>query len=139
MEDGHTVSANIRHLKRLKLYESEMPFQMFFEKPPDDPDQRPDNLAFEEVEHIIHDIRPHLDSYTLDDNGFCVRKHQTVMNGQSFSDRKLVEEVYLAEVEALLRQEDSTISRIFFFDWRVSNRANLWPNICNSLLSLIPI
>ena len=114
-----TIVADLRYLKRQKLYETEKPFQMFFEIPEDEPDQRPDNLEFEETKHVIHDIRPQMDQYSLDDHGFKIMSHTTSMSVESFSDRQTVEAIYLPEMEKLLRKEDSTIDRVYFFDWRV--------------------
>lgn len=115
----NAVLADLRYLKRRKLYKTEKPFQIFFDIPEDEADQRPDNLEFEEIQHLIRDIRPQMASYSLDEHGFMVKNHITNMTVESFSDRRAVEEVYLPEMERLLHEVDNSIDRVYFFDWRV--------------------
>lgn len=115
------LKTHIRYLKRLELYKKEKPFQIFFDIPENAPDQRPDNLAFEEIPKAVHDIRPNIADFSLDDHGFMVKEHITELFWEQFTDREKVEQVYLPEIEALLRDIDPTINRVYFFDWRVSS------------------
>ena len=113
------VKANLRFLKRLELYESEKPFQIFCNIPIDAEDQRQSNLEFEEFTVALHDIRQQRPAPSLDNNGFTTRKHSTAMKSEDFLNRELVESIYLPEIEALLREAEDNIDRIFIFDWRV--------------------
>jgi len=113
------VSASLQYLMRLELYEEEKPFQLFVEIPKDAPDQRRNNLEFEEKTHVIHDIRDNVSLYTLDDNGFMIRPFSTALSFDSFTDRLAIERTYLPEVEQLIRKEVVDVERVFFFDWRI--------------------
>ena len=107
----------LRFLKWQKLYEVEKPFQIFINVPKDAEDRRDTNLVFESVNLKVHDVRGHIDSFSLDENGFMYRRHITRVS--DFTDRKAVDETYLPEMEALLRKEVDGVDRVFFFDWRV--------------------
>lgn len=114
-----SVYADLRYLKRLELYNEEKPFQIFFDIPEDEADRRPHNLEFEEKPYHIKDMRPSISQYRLDDHGFAVKRQKTSLSLESFSNRNMVEKTYLPEMEQLLRDVDSSIDKVFFFDWRV--------------------
>lgn len=111
------VTTYLNFLQWQKLYEEEKPFQIFINIPEDAEDQRTTNLVFEKVSLQIHDVRGRSNEFSLDTNGFMYRRHTTEIT--SFSDRQSIDEDYLPEIEALLRQEVEGADRIFFFDWRV--------------------
>ena len=120
------LTINLQFLEWQKLYEIEKPFQIFINVPKDAEDPRDTNLVFNSVDVKVHDVRGHLNKYTLDDHGFMYRQHSTVV--ADFTDRNDVVNNYLPEVEALLRRELDDVDRIFFFDWRVCRRhiQKLW-------------
>ena len=118
-----TTQARLRYLKRLELYKTEKPFQVFFDIPEDEVDQRLHNLDFEDKSCRIQDIRPHLRDYTLDEHAFAVRHQDLSLEPHLFVNREIVESRYLPTIEQLLRKEDPSIERVFFFDWRVSSSA----------------
>jgi hypothetical protein len=100
-----TLKISLKFLKWQALYDTEKPFQIFINIPPDATDQRTTNLVYENVDLMAKDVR-YIDFQTsLDKNGF--------------NDRDYVDKYYLPEVEELLRSEVEDADRIFFFDWRV--------------------
>ena len=111
------LTFTLQFLEWQGLYEIEKPFQIFINVPKDAEDPRDTNLVFKSVDVKVHDVRGHLDKYTLDDHGFMYRQHSTVVS--DFANRNDVVNSYLPEVEALLRRELDGVDRVFFFDWRV--------------------
>jgi hypothetical protein len=112
-----TLKISLKFLKWQALYDTEKPFQIFINIPPDATDQRTTNLVYENVDLMAKDVR-YIDFQTsLDKNGFIYCKHQTHI--EKFNDRDYVDKYYLPEVEELLRSEVEDADRIFFFDWRV--------------------
>jgi hypothetical protein len=95
----------------------EKPFQIFIDIPEDAKDQRTSNLVFETQEVQVYDASVATKQFTLDTTGFMFRKHNTRV--LDFTDKFMVEEVYLPEMEALLKQEVEGVDRVFFFDWRI--------------------
>ncbi len=120
-----SVKGNLQFLKRLDLYQREVPFQIFMPIPEDAEDPRPDNLEFEAKEHLIEDIRDTNENFTLDSHGF---EHLTCPPSwvpTSTSTRQDVEAFYLPDVENLIKTHVEDVDEIFFFDWRVSL---IWPS-----------
>jgi hypothetical protein len=111
------IVANLRYLQWQKLYEIEKPFMCFLDAPEDADDSRDNNLVFADQETRLTDVRPYIGYHTLDDNGFKVLVHTSEV--KEF-DKHNIETRYLPEVETLLRDQFGPLTRIFFFDWRVS-------------------
>jgi len=111
--------ASLQHLKDLDLYKREKPYRIFANIPKDAPDQRLGNLEFDEKDIVLRDIRNESFTPTLDNNGFTIKKHVSTLCLVDYTDRALVEEQYLPQMEALLKSEDPSIYRVFFFDWRL--------------------
>lgn len=123
------VVTDIEYLKRLPLYRHEKPFQIFIPIQKDAKDQRATNLEFEPKQQSITDIRTNPSSFTVDSHGFQFQKSLTKLNMNLFNNRYIVETEYLPEVERILKNMDSSIDRVFFFDWRVSIKtayARIW-------------
>lgn len=112
------IRAKLKFLQWQKLYETEKPFELFVNVPEYVQDKRTTNLCFEDVVVNIHDMRKIEAELNLDEQGFVLRPHRTSVT--DFEDRKVVEEAYLPEVEALLRREVKDVGRVLLFDWRVS-------------------
>ncbi|EXJ74854.1 uncharacterized protein A1O5_01550 [Cladophialophora psammophila CBS 110553] len=126
------VIAPLKFLKWLPLYETEKPFQVFINVPEDAQDQRTTNLAFHNVEVHILDVRnfpPHY--FSLNEQGFMYRLQK--FDPTHIADRKKVEELYLPEMEALLKAEVEDVDRVFFFDWRLRKNA---PEIEGTVIDL---
>lgn len=115
-----TVTAEVNYLKRLPLYKTEKPFQLFIPVDKNSADPRTSNLEFEPREQRFVDIRDNSSAFSLDDHGFQVKQHLTSLEPASFLDRAVVESKYLPEVEQILKSIDGGYDKIVIFDWRVS-------------------
>lgn len=114
------IIASLDYLKRLDLYKTEKPFQLFIPINTVGDDARQTNLAFESQPQLITDMRPNVHDFKLDSHGFEVRVFPTTLQLADFQQRHVVESQYLAHVEQLLKTIEGGFDRIFFFDWRVS-------------------
>lgn len=108
--------AELGYLKRLDLYRHEKPFQIFI--PIEDGD-RQTNLEFESRTQRIVDMRPRLDSFKLDENGFEVQTLPTSLSADQLHDPEMIKTKYLPEIEKGLNFIEGGFDRVFFFDWRV--------------------
>ncbi|KAJ5679789.1 methyltransferase CmcJ [Penicillium macrosclerotiorum] len=113
------MHATLQYLKKLPIYDEEKPFRIFTNLPPDALDQRYSNLEFEKKEVTIHDIRDQIPAPTLDGRGFEVREWPSSLDVHTIWNKDDVENVYLPELETMLRKKDPSIHRVFFFDWRI--------------------
>lgn len=110
-----------RHLMYLQWdekFRKEKPYQIVSENIPE-----LDHLARSNIkmaagpEELITDIRGREETFSLDDNGFRIMKHQfSPINYQSNED---VENVYKSDVESLLKEKMSGVDKVVFFNWRV--------------------
>lgn len=117
---ANTRRAKLLYAKDLPLYQREKPYQILSHLPSLG-NIAPSNLESEEVEEVVQDIRLAGRHFTLDDSGFCRAVAPT-----SFADwdsRQQVEEHYLPEVKALLKQLVDGADEVEIFDWRVSTLA----------------
>jgi hypothetical protein len=114
---GPELMATLKFFHWQGLYETEKPFQIFMDIPDDAQDKRTSNVEFEDVEIAIHDVRGKEKDFNLDVNGFRFLRHSSILD--KFQSKAFVEDVYLPEVEALLRKEVEGADKVFFFDWRV--------------------
>lgn len=115
MDPPKTVSS-IQFLEWQDLYEREKPFQVFAELDPKADDQRKTNLVFEPYEVSIKNLRGIESDFSLDSNGFVVRKLPPFKNSL---DASTVKSVYLPQIEKLIRDEIEGVHRVTIFDWRV--------------------
>jgi hypothetical protein len=115
-----SVAVKLKFLSWQQLYETEKPFQIFINIPPHVKDQRTTNLVYEDVEVQIEDVRKNPKGFSLNGDGFQYVSHRTKV--QDVSQRKVVEDQYLPEIERLLRQYVEDVDRVYFFDWRVRHQ-----------------
>lgn len=77
------------------------------------------NLVFKEgPPELIHDVRGHEDQFALDRHGFTFCKH-VIPQHCSFENAADIENMYLPEMERLLRHSVENVDQVYFFDWRV--------------------
>ncbi|KAH8596649.1 methyltransferase CmcJ [Bisporella sp. PMI_857] len=115
--ESQKLEISLKFLEWQTLYETEKPFQIFINIPEEAEDKRDTNLVFHDVRLQISDARDLDQNLSIDEKGFVYRRYPTsVMN---FTDRKMVEDAYLPEIEAILRRELDGVDRVFFFDWRL--------------------
>jgi hypothetical protein len=110
------ITTTLKFLQWQELYKREKPFLCFVDIPEDAEDKRDNNLVFEDRETRITDIRPSKDQFTLDGNGLMMRNHRSSV---SRSDTETIKEIYLTEVEELVKQSIDGVDEVFIFDWRV--------------------
>jgi hypothetical protein len=108
------ITAELKYLQWQELYEKERPFQLFIDLPPDAKDCRVSNLVFERHDVEIADIRDSQDQFSIDTHGFMVRTHKTGV--AEFTNRRLIKEAYLSEVEEMLRSTLDGVDRCFVFN-----------------------
>ncbi|KAM3071209.1 hypothetical protein ACMFMG_008800 [Clarireedia jacksonii] len=119
-EIDHEIG-RVQFLQWTDLYLTEKPFQLFLDIDPDAADQRKTNLVFEEKDIKVTNLRGQEDLFSLDQNGFIVRKfpEAAACFENTIPDESLVEKKYFPAVENLLRKEVGGIDRFFLLDWRV--------------------
>jgi hypothetical protein len=120
------VSAKLNYLKRLPLYKTEKPFQLFLAADHDAPDRRQHNLEFEGQDTDIADIRPRLPKFTLDEHGFQIVRAPTSLSPACFQDKHVVETDYFDQVLELLKGIPGGYDKVFLFDWRVVDSPVSW-------------
>jgi hypothetical protein len=115
-----TVKAPVNYMKKLPLHEYEKPFQILMPIPPDAEDQRIANVEFEPREQTFTDIRGNTDEFSLDENGFEIRRAPTLLQYNEAADQDVIKHKYLPEVEQILKDHlPGGYDRVEFFDWRV--------------------
>lgn len=114
----------VHFLQWTDLYLTEKPFQLFLDIDSDAADQRKTNLVFEKKDIKVTNLRGHEGLFSLDQNGFIVRKFSEAAScfQETAPDEYIVKTQYFPAVENLLRQEVDGIDRVFLLDWRVSAR-----------------
>jgi hypothetical protein len=118
---------SVQFLQWTDLYLTEKPFQLFLDIDPNAVDQRKTNLVFEEKDIRVTNLRGQEHLFSLDQNGFIVRKFPEAAScfQEAPPDENLIGANYFPAVERLLRKEVDGIDRLFLLDWRVSAH-HLW-------------
>jgi len=120
-----TVSAGVQYVKRLKIFETEVPFQSFVDIPEDAPDQRKTNLEFTINIESFGDMRDNINSFSLDKHGFMVKQEPLPFSSEFFTRREEVEKLYFPELERIIGEVCGEVEKVHFFDWRVCPPAEL--------------
>ncbi|KIW27315.1 uncharacterized protein PV07_07066 [Cladophialophora immunda] len=112
------------HVPVLDLYDDEKPFVLLYDVEDHDEDRRMTNLVFEPVEKEVKDIRDSDRAFTLNENGFTIVRQRSELEG--FTEREVVEDRCLPEMERMLREVVEDFERVVWFDWRAmrSRRPN---------------
>ena len=119
MPEPLNEEAVLNYLDWQDVYAKEKPFQLFSVVPNSGlAEERTTNLVFKEGQlELICDVRGEESSYSLDEQGFAFRAYPTSL--RDFSNRENIENVYLSEMEDLLKREVENVDKVYFFDWRV--------------------
>ena len=119
MPEPLNEQAVLNYLNWQDVYAKEKPFQLFSVLPNSSLDgERTTNLVFKEGQvESIRDVRGEESIYSLNDQGFAFRVYPTRL--RDFSVREDIENVYLSEMEDLLKREVESVDEVYFFDWRV--------------------
>ena len=119
MAEPLNEQAALNYLHWQDVYAKEKPFQLFSVIPSSGlAGERTTNLVFKEGQvEFIRDVRGEESSYSLNDQDFAFRVYPTCL--QDFKVRENIENVYLSEMEDLLKREVESVDKVYFFDWRV--------------------
>ncbi|KAK0614480.1 hypothetical protein B0T14DRAFT_570415 [Immersiella caudata] len=113
------ISAGVQYAKWLKLFETEVPFQLYVDIPEDALDQRKTNLEFETKVETFQDLRDNLDGFSLDEHGFVVKHEPLPFPSELFTHRDKVEKLYFPALENVVREICGNVNKVHFFDWRL--------------------
>ena len=119
MSEPSNEQAVLNYLEWQDSYAKEKPFQLFSVVPNSGlAGERTTNLVFKEGQmEFIRDVRGEESLYSLDTKGFAFTVYPTCL--PDFTIRENIENVYLSEMEELLKREVDSVDKIYFFDWRV--------------------
>lgn len=119
MPEPSDEQAVLNYLDWQDVYAREKPFQLFSVIANSIlAGERSTNLVFKEGQvEFIRDVRGEESLYTLNDQGFAFRVYPTCL--RDFSVRENIENVYLSEMEDLLKRDLESVDKVYFFDWRV--------------------
>ncbi|KAK0116361.1 hypothetical protein ONS95_013381 [Cadophora gregata] len=116
MPETRDVMVSFSYLQWQELYKHEKPFQIFSQIPPDFPNRRPTNLVFWNApEEAVKDLRGIEGQFTLDQNGFMVRRQD--MPETDLQTEDAVRNEYVPHIEKLLKKEVDGVDFIYCFDW----------------------
>lgn len=123
--------AKFKYLKWQDIYRTTRPYSNALALSTLDK-QLPTNLVFERGHtQKVTDVRGTESSFSLDQNGFIYRMHQTHLTPEDFINAEKVENLYLPECEGILRNEVEQADDILIFDWRVSHTYGLFQDFSN--------
>ncbi|KAJ5523333.1 7 alpha-cephem-methoxylase [Penicillium frequentans] len=110
-----TQRAQLRYFQWSPDFEKTKPYELLLDNIPDDFPVTNFETAPEEAE-TIHDIRGMEKSFTLEEHGFCIAEQR--LETLVF-DQDTIENIYLPQVEELLKGMMPDIRSLFIFDWRL--------------------
>lgn len=116
------VIAPVHFIKWLPLFEHEKPFNIFINLPKDAEETRTNNLEFDVIDTVFHNIRGQESDFSLDDHGFQFIKYPH--DFEDFGSRNAVETIYLPRIEKMARERILDAEEIALFEWRVSSPRN---------------
>lgn len=112
---GHE-RASLNYIQWKDDFKTEKPYEIISQVPEGCPQK---NFTLVSApEQVIRNIRGREGEFSLENNGFEVRKHEISMPSFEQGD---IEEYYLPAVKALLQEVDPG-AEVFIFDWRVRPR-----------------
>lgn len=107
--------AQLRYFQWNPVFEKTKPYELLLDNIPEDFPVTNFETSPEEAE-VIHDIRGMEKSFTLENHGFCIAEQRLDI---SVFDQDTIEDIYLQQVEELLKGMMPDIHELFTFDWRV--------------------
>lgn len=111
----------LRFLQWQDLYKEEKPFEIVTDALQGSGNRRTNLVFGTNGQQTIRDIRGREGTrFALDSHGFAYKSKPCPFDG--FDDKQRILEAYLPWAESIIKQETGDISRVFIFDWRVSER-----------------
>ncbi|CAG8081407.1 unnamed protein product [Penicillium nalgiovense] len=125
------IETKLKYLQWQSSYSHTRPYRVaqFGRKRKNNEQEKPHNLVFQDgdVAETIRDIRGSTaagdnQSFTLETNGFVYGRYPSLLftNPKDFGEPDHIQNVFLPECEAILRNEIEGVERVFIFDWKVS-------------------
>jgi hypothetical protein len=122
---SHDTVISLGFLKDKPLYKREKPYVLFVGKPDSGGNETNTNVELDIIKDIpLRDLRGASHSYTLDKHGFQFITHQQAFC--DFENENLIKQLYLGEVEEVIKIHIPYAKKVHIFDWRV----------CHSLRSI---
>ena len=142
------IETKLRYLQWQDNYTHTRPYRIaqFGRKKKNNEQQKAHNLVFREgdVAETIKDIRGTTEaegdlSFTLETNGFVYRRYPPPLftNPKDFGHPDHIQNVFLPECEAIVRNEIEGVDRVLIFDWKVSDRINMKTEACSTVTYLL--
>ena len=107
-------SVQLNYFKWDDKFQTTKPYELLVDVPDDFPSQN-FTVAAGPLE-TIHDIRGEESDFSLDQNGFIIRKDALPLRNWT---RETIERDYFPVVDALIRREVDDVDEVCLFDWRV--------------------
>ncbi|KAJ5903253.1 7 alpha-cephem-methoxylase [Penicillium tannophilum] len=126
--------AQLRYFQWNPVFEKTKPYELLLDNIPEDFPVTNFETSPEEAE-VIHDIRGMEKSFTLENHGFCIAEQRLDI---SVFDQDTIEDIYLQQVEELLKGMMPDIHELFTFDWRVPNLRGEYLNLADQTNRLFP-
>lgn len=116
--DADVITATLMFLKPLELYQTHKPYSVHVpaEAVPDGQWSNEEAIA---LDLSISNMRGQLGSFSLDKSGFEIVHHPLHLRYEDFNVKSLVEDTYIPQVEAMLKDKLG-FSKIHRFDCKVS-------------------
>ncbi|CAG8316607.1 unnamed protein product [Penicillium nalgiovense] len=125
------IKTKLKYLQWQSSYSHTRPYRVaqFGRKRKNNEQKKPHNLVFQDgdVAETIRDIRESTAAednqrFTLETNGFVYGRYPAPLftNPKDFGEPDHIQNVFLPECEAILRNEIEGVERVFIFDWKVS-------------------
>lgn len=109
--------AQVKYLQWQELYKREKPFQVFAEVP-ENSTERLSNLVFvDSPPLVIRDIRGKEEQFSLDQNGFMVRRYE-VPSFEQVTEQDVRKNI-LPFFDKMIEQEIDDVDFFYCFDWAV--------------------
>ncbi|KAJ9650774.1 hypothetical protein H2198_009929 [Neophaeococcomyces mojaviensis] len=122
-------TAIFTYLDWQEFYHYEKPFQVFSAISNDS--SSTSNLRFKDgLPEIVHDVRGQEYEFNLNINGFAFSRH--AFQAAWFTNASNIVNLYLPQMEQLLRQNIQDIDRVYFFDWRIRRNIEITKSIIDA-------
>lgn len=133
------IQTKLKYLQWQASYTHTRPCRIaqFGRKRKNDQKQKTHNLVFAEGDdiEIIRDIRGAEGKgdpiFTLDANGFVYRKYPPPLftDPKEFAAPDHIQNIFLPQCEAMLKNEIEGVDRVLIFDWKVSDNSASRPSV----------
>jgi hypothetical protein len=139
------IETKLKYLEWQPSYNHTRPYRIaqFGRKRKNQDENKPHNLVFREGDaaETIRDIRGINEGekhhgFTLETNGFVYRRYPPLLfaNPKDFETPEHIQNVFLPNCEAILKNEIEEVDQVFIFDWKVGVSEGAWKSKFDLLL-----